>query len=294
MLAASFVPWASSATSWRCGARPAAAWRRRWGRVRTSLLVFCCSASSVSVCTRWWLAPAYVGHPRGAKPDLVVVEANLHMGRADPADTASVLRRARRPGGADRGDAPALLRSRRGAVGSGQRRCRTWPVTPCPAACGRRGRSRFTAVGGADAADHPLGYLLGSTRRTRSRAAVHTAQPAIDIDAWRRDRDGRAPGAPLRGPTSSSATSTRRSTTRRCGTCWPRVVRRGPARPTPAGSRPGRARNGRECAGSAAPFGLFAIDHVLISSHFAVGLDEHRRGARHRSPGAGGPTRPAR
>ena len=248
------------------------AWRRRWGRVRTTLLV-CASVSVIGLGLHvWWLAPSYVGDHAKGKPDLVVIEANLLKGRANPGDTASVLKR-------EHADLvvltevtpPALAAIRQhGGLGAGT----SLPHLAghaVPGAAGVVVASRFPLSVERTLSITNSGYLLKvQAPEPFEVVAVHTAQPAIDIDAWRRDqetvvRQEAALGGPRLVIGDFNATLDHPPLRDLLAHGLSDAARQANSGWQPTWPSPERA----SAQGVPTPFGLFAIDHVLISSHFS-------------------------
>jgi endonuclease/exonuclease/phosphatase (EEP) superfamily protein YafD len=273
VLAASFVPWALVGYLVALVLFSLSLWHCPWGRLRRSLQV------AVSLCLLglglhvWWLAPSYVGaHPSG-KPDLVVLELNMLKGNADPADTAAVIRR-------EHPDLVVLTEVTPEALAAVVHAGAMEGKSPLPHLVGH---ALPGASGVVVASRYPLsvertltmthpGYVV----RVRSPEpfeviAVHTAQPAIDIDAWRRDqqtivRQSAVLGGPHLVVGDLNATLDHPGPRRLLGDGMSDAARQANSGWQPTWPSPDRP----HVQGFPTPFGLFAIDHVLMSTQFSA------------------------
>lgn len=273
VLAASFVPWATVGYLVALLVFSLVLWRQPWGRARTVLIPAVIASALGLGLHVWWLAPSYVGDHATGKPDLTVVAFNMFKGRADTAATAAMIARERphllvltevTP------SALAGLESKR-SVGPGTRLPHL-AGQALPDASGVVVASRFpVAVGQRLEMTHP-GY------RVRVRAAepfeilaVHSAHPGIDIDAWRADqavilREEHR----IRGPHlvlgDFNATLDHPSLRELMGRGLADAARQANAGWQPTFPSPERV----QVYGLPAPFGLVAIDHVLMSEDFSA------------------------
>lgn len=248
-------------------------WRWPWGRGRIALL----AAMSVAVLGLgvhvWWLAPSYVGHHAPGKPTLTVLELNMLKGNADPAATARLIRQQR----------PALVVLTEVTPGAlagvahddGVGRGSSLPHVS--------GEALPDASGVVVASRYPLsllrtlplthpGYVVRvAAPKPFTVLAAHTAQPGIDVVAWRQDhaliarqlRTIRGPHllvgdlnatldhAPLRRLLASGMADA----AQQANSGWQ------PTWPSPARTHFRRL---------PLPFGMVAIDHVLEDDHFSA------------------------
>jgi endonuclease/exonuclease/phosphatase (EEP) superfamily protein YafD len=273
VLAAAFIPLALVGYLVAAALFGLLLWRRPWGRVRRTLIVL------VSVCVigaglhAWWLSPAYVGsHPTG-KPDLTVLELNMLKGRADPAGTAALLRR-------ERPDLVVLTEVTPGALAAVTQAGATGRGSPLPYLAGK---ALPGAAGVVVASRFPLqtertlpmrnsGYVVKvSAPDPFEVVAVHSEQPAIDIAGWRRDQDTILRQSKLlAGPRivvgDLNATLDHPGLRRMLADGMADAARQANSGWQPTWPSPDRVR----AMGVPTPLGLMAIDHVLVSGHFAA------------------------
>ncbi len=273
VLAASFVPWAIVGYLVALVILCLLLWHRPWGRVRRGMMI------AASVCLIglglhvWWLAPAYVGeHPSG-KPDLTVLELNMLKGRADPSDTAAAIARGHPDLVVLTEVTPEALAALAGAGAvEGTSPLPHLAGHALPGADGVVVASRFPlSVEGTLVMTHP-GYLVRvQAPQPFDVLAVHTAQPALDIRAWRRDQDTivREVGS-LGGPRlvvgDLNATLDHPGPRRLLADGMVDAARQANSGWQPTWPSPDAV----DVHGLPAPFGLVAIDHVLMSTHFSA------------------------
>jgi endonuclease/exonuclease/phosphatase (EEP) superfamily protein YafD len=273
VLATSFVPWAEVGYLVALVLFALLAWRQSWGRVRTALLV----AASVSLLGlglhTWWLAPSYVGEHATGKPDVIVVELNMLMGRGDPADTAALIRR-------EHPDVLVLTEATPGVLAAVEREHGIGAGSPLPhvsghalpGASGVVVASRFPLTVERTLTMTHTGYLVRVQASDPFEVlAVHAAMPAIDIDAWRRDqatilRAARVRGGPYLVVGDFNATLDHPPMRTLLADGLTDAAGDANSGWQPTWPSPERV----QFRGLPTPFGLFAIDHVLMSTHFSA------------------------
>ena len=273
VLAASFVPWALVGYVVAFVLLALVRWGLAWSRARITLVAL------MSVCVVgiglhvWWLAPSYVGDHAPGKPNLTVVEFNMLKGRADIDDTVAMIRSARpdvlvltevTP------EALAAVRSR-GVVGSGSGLPHL-AGKALPEASGVVVASRSPlSVQRTLALTHP-GYVVRvHASKPYDVLAAHTAQPAIDIDAWRSDhatlvREERRMRGPHLVVGDLNATLDHPGLRTMLADGMEDAARDANSGWQPTWPSPEKV----HVKGIPTPFGLFAIDHVLMSPEFSA------------------------
>lgn len=262
VLVASFVPWALAGYLVALLLFCLLLWRRPWGRVRRALMI-AASVCLIGLCLHvWWVAPAYVGeHPSG-RPDLTVLELNMLKGRADPVGTAALLRR-------EHPDLVVLTEVTPGALAAVADAGAIGRGSPLPHVAGQAlpGAAGVVVVSRFPLQDErtlPMrnsGYVLHvAAPEPFEVVAVHSEQPAIDIDGWRRDQDAIVQQSKvLAGPRLV------------VGDLNATLDHPGPRRMLADGMNDAarEANSGWQPTWPNA-FELMAIDHVLLSSHFSA------------------------
>jgi endonuclease/exonuclease/phosphatase (EEP) superfamily protein YafD len=273
VLAASFVPWGMLGYLAALLFFSLVLWRHPWGRVRRALMV------AVSVCVVglglhvWWLAPSYVGEHATGKPDLTVLELNMLKGHADPAGTAALVRREHPDLLVLTEVTPEALAAveGKGAV-DGTSTLPHLAGHALPDASGVVVASRFPLVVERTLTMTHPGYLVRvRAPKPFDLIAVHTAQPAIDIDAWRRDqetivRQAKVIGGPRLVVGDLNATLDHPGPRRLLAEGMTDAARQANSGWQPTWPSPDEV----HLWGVPAPFGLLAIDHVLMSAHFSA------------------------
>jgi endonuclease/exonuclease/phosphatase (EEP) superfamily protein YafD len=273
VLAAAFVPLALVGYLVAMALFALVLWRTPWGRGRRILIVLVSGCLLGAGLHAWWLLPAYVGsHPTG-KPDLTVVELNMLKGRADPVGTAALLRR-------ERPDVVVLTEVTPGALAAvaragGVDRGSSLPHLAGHALAGAAGvvvASRFPLQTERTLPMRNSGYVVKvSAPDPFEVVAVHSEQPAISIAGWRRDQDTivRETEA-LAGPRivvgDLNATLDHPALRQMLSDGMADAAREANSGWQPTWPSPDRVR----AMGVPTPFGLMAIDHVLVSRHFAA------------------------
>ena len=273
VLVASFVPWATGGYLVALALFSLLVWRQPWGRLRRALMVGASVALIGLGLHVWWLAPSYLGaHPSG-KPDLTVVELNMLNGEANPTDVAALVRR-------EHADLLVLTEVTPEALAGVAHEGGVGPHSPLPhvaghALPGAEGvviASRFGLSVRRILEMTHLGYVVEvQAPRPFGLLAVHSAQPAIDIGGWRRDqetvvRETRTLPGPRLVVGDLNATLDHPGPRRLLADGMVDAARQANAGWQPTWPSPGRPRVGRVPT----PFGLFAIDHVLMSTHFGA------------------------
>jgi endonuclease/exonuclease/phosphatase (EEP) superfamily protein YafD len=273
VLAASFVPWALVGYLVALVLFALLQWRRPWAKVRIALL------AALGVCVvgiglhAWWLAPSFVGDHATGKPNVTVLEFNMLKGHADPADTAALLRR-------QRPDLLVLTEVTPEALAAIEDKGSVGPGSPLPHLAGRAllgasgvvVASRFPlSVERTLAMTHP-GYVVRvQAPEPYDVLAAHTAQPAIDIDAWRADhatlvREERRMAGPHLVVGDLNATVDHPSLRAMIGDGMADAAQSANSGWQPTWPSPEKV----HVKGIPTPFGLFAIDHVLMSPDFSA------------------------
>ncbi len=273
VLAAAFVPWAVGGYLVALVLLALLAWRAAAGRVRVALLV------AIGACVlglglhAWWLAPSYVGERATGRPDLTVMTFNMLRGHADPAGTAALVRR-------EDPDLVVLTEVTPQALAAAEARGIVGDGTRLPHL---GGRAIVGASGTVVASRYPLseertlrtahsGYLVKvEAPEPFEVLAVHATHPGIDIEAWRRDhatiiRESRATSGPhlVVGDFNATLDHPPLRTLHDAG--MNDAASEANAGWQPTWPSPERVR----VWGVPTPFGLMAIDHVLMSTHFAA------------------------
>lgn len=279
VLAASFVPWALVGYLVALVLLVLVLWGLPWGKVRIAVMVALCACVAGLALHAWWLLPSYVGQHASGKPDLTVVEFNMLKGRADPTDSAALIRREHpdvlvltevTP------EALAAVQSQ-GVVGQGSALSHL-AGKALPGASGVVVASRApVSLVRTLAMTHP-GYVVRvHAAKPYDVLAAHTAQPAIDIDAWRVDHatlvreERRIRGSHL-VVGDLNATLDHPSLRTMLGEGMEDAARDANSGWQPTWPSPEKVHVGR----IPTPFGLFAIDHVLMSPEFsAVSTSTH-------------------
>ncbi len=273
VLVASFVPWGLVGYLCALLVLGLVLWGGPSGGSRVPTLV------AMAVCVLglglhlWWLAPSYLGAHASGRPSVTVLEFNMLKGRAEPDDTAAMIRR-------ERPDLLVLTEVTPPALAAVQARGAVGPGSPLPHLAGKplEGASGLVVASRSPLSTrrtlpmtHP-GYVI----RVQASApydvlAAHTAQPAIDIGAWRFDHEmvvreeRRVHGAHLvvgdlnatldhpglRALLDDGMADAAREANSGWQPTWPSPHR-------------------EHYKGVSVPFGLFAIDHVLVSPDFAA------------------------
>ena len=274
MLTAAFVPFAVFGYLVALVLLVLLGWRAAAGRLLRIVRLVAIGACVLGLGLHgWWLAPSYVGERAIGRPDLTVMTFNMLRGRADPADTAALVRR-------EDPDLLVLTEVTPQALAAAEARGIVGDGSDLPHVGGRAMRS---ASGTVVAARYPLtgvrtlrmahaGYLVRvAAPEPFEVLAVHATHPGIDIAAWRRDhdtiiRESRATSGPLlvvgdfnatldhpplRTLQDDGLTDAASDTNAGWQPTWP---------------SPERAR----VWGVPTPFGLMAIDHVLMSTDFSA------------------------
>jgi endonuclease/exonuclease/phosphatase (EEP) superfamily protein YafD len=273
VLAASFVPWAFVGYLVALVLLGLVNLSQPWGKVRVVLTAALCVCVVGIGLHAWWLAPSYVGDHAPDRPNLTVLELNMLKGGADPSDTADLL-------GRERPDllvltevTPAALAALEGekAVGPGSRLPHVVGEA-LPGASGVVVASRSPLRVERRVALAHRGYVVRvEAARPYAVLAVHTAQPAIDIVAWRRDhatlvREERR----LRGPHlvvgDLNATLDHPSLRTMLADGMSDAAQEANSGWQPTWPSPEKDR----LKGVPVPVGMFAIDHVLLSSGFSA------------------------
>ena len=248
-------------------------WRAAAGRPHIVRLV------AVGVCVLglglhgWWLAPSYVGERATGRPDLTVMTFNMLHGRADPADTAALVRR-------EDPDLLVLTEVTPEALAAAEARGIVGDRSDLPHV---RGRAMRSASGTVVASRYPLsgertlkmahsGYLVKvEAPEPFEVLAVHATHPGIDIAAWRRDhdtiiRESRATSGPHLVVGDFNATLDHPPMRTLHDDGLTDAASDANAGWQPTWPSPERAR----VWGVPTPFGLMAIDHVVMSTDFAA------------------------
>jgi endonuclease/exonuclease/phosphatase (EEP) superfamily protein YafD len=273
VLTAAFVPWAIVGYLVALVLFALARWRQPWGGVRTALVVAECLCVVGIGLHAWWLAPSYLGDRAPGQPNLTVLEFNMLKGRANPADTAAMITHARP-------DLLVLTEVTPEALAAIEQKGTVGPGSRLPYLVGK---ALPEASGVVVASDSPMtvertlqmthpGYVVRvDAREPYDVLAAHTAQPAIDIDAWRADHATivRAERQ-MRGPHlvvgDLNATLDHASLRTLMADGMSDAARDANSGWQPTWPSPERVR----VNGVPTPFGLFAIDHVLLSAGFSA------------------------
>ena len=273
VLAASFVPWALVGYSVALVLFALVLWRQPWGKVRMSLIgaLFLCAVGLGL--HAWWLAPSYLGEHAPGQPNLTVLEFNMLKGRADPGDTAAMIRRSRP-------DLMVLTEVTPEALVELQDEGVVGPGSPLPHLAGEAlpGASGVLVASRSPlsvertlALTHPAYVVRVEAAKPYDVFAVHTAQPAIDFDAWREDhailvREERRMQGPHLVVGDLNATLDHHSIREMMGDGMNDAAQVANSGWQPTWPSPEKVR----VKGIPTPFGLFAIDHVLMSAEFSA------------------------
>jgi endonuclease/exonuclease/phosphatase family metal-dependent hydrolase len=273
VLTASFVPFAVVGYLVALVLLAWLAWRARTDRLRVVRLLaigLCVLGVGLHV---WWLAPSYVGERASGRPDLTVMTFNMLRGRADPAATAALVRRAEPDVLVLTEVTPSALAAAeaRGVVGAGSGLPHLGGRA-LPGASGTVVASRYPLSEQRTLRMVHLGYRVKVEAPDPFEVlAVHATHPGIDIAAWRRDhativREARATTVAhlVVGDFNATLDHPPLRTLHEDGMTDAASVANAGWQPTWPSPERGRV------WGVPTPFGLMAIDHVLMSTHFSA------------------------
>lgn len=239
-------------------------------RVASGGLVVCLVGALLHLA---WLLPSFAGSHASGRPDVTVLTFNLLKGQADVADLAALVRR-ERPGVVVLTEAtPEAVRGleRARAVGPGSR----LPERGGAPDNGVQGTVAFSRWRVTPQAHLPLQHN-GYRMRVQAPApfvltALHVGQPAYSLSSWQRDlglldTSTRAVRGPQLLAGDFNATLDHGPLRRLLGAGLQDSAQQANAGWQPTWPSPGAV----VVHGVRLPFGLFAIDHVLLSSAFSA------------------------